>query len=70
MKTFIKFQKIFPNCVILTIYIIAVKENTYPFKCFRISNKLMDKFEEEEIEENIYLDKNIIKQFYNQMFKK
>ena len=70
LKTFIEFQKIFPNCVILTIDIIAVKANTYPFKCFRISNKLMDKFEEEEIEENIYLDKNTIKQFYNQMFKK
>ena len=37
LKTFIEFQKIFPNCVILTIDIIAVKANTYPFKCFRIS---------------------------------
>ena len=70
LKTFIEFQKIFPNCVILTIDINAVKTNTYPFKSFRISNKIMDKFEEEEIEENIYLDKNTIKEFYKQMFKK
>ena len=70
LKTFIEFQKIFPNCVILTIDINAVKTNTYPFKCFRISNKLMDKFEEEEIEENIIMDKNTIKEFYKQMFKK
>ena len=70
LKTFIEFQKIFPNCVILTIDINAVKTNNYPFKCFRISNKIMDKFEEEEIEENIYLDKNTIKEFYKQMFKK
>ena len=70
LKTFIEFQKIFPNCVILTVDINAVKANTYPFKCFRISNKIMDKFEEEEIEENIYLDKNTIKEFYKQMFKK
>ena len=70
LKTFIEFQKIFPNCVILTVDINAIKTNTYPFKCFRMSNKIMDKFEEEEIEENIYLDKNTIKEFYNQMFKK
>ena len=70
LKTFIEFQKIFPNCVILTMDINAVKTNTYPFKCFRLSNKIMDKFEEEEIEENIYLDKNTIKEFYKQMFKK
>ena len=71
LKTFIEFQKIFPNCVILTIDINAVKTYTFPFKCFRISQKVMDKFEEEEIEENIYLnDKNILKEFYKQMFKK
>ena len=71
LKTFIEFQKIFPNCVILTIDINAIKTNTYPFKCFRLSNKIMDKFEEEEIEENIYLDKSAaIKEFYKQMFKK
>ena len=71
LKTFIEFQKIFPNCVILTIDINAVKTHTFPFKCFRISQKVMDKFEEEEIEENIYLnDKNILKEFYKQMFKK
>ena len=62
LKTFIEFQKIFPNCVILTIDINSVKTNIYPFKCFRISNKIMDKFEEEEIEENIFLDKNSIKE--------
>jgi hypothetical protein len=71
LKTFIEFQKIFPNCVILAIDINAVKTHTFPFKCFRISQKVMDKFEEEEIEENIYLnDKNILKEFYKQMFKK
>ena len=70
LKTFIEFQKIFPNCVILTIDINSVKTNIYPFKCFRISNKIMDKFEEEEIEENIFLDKNSIKEFYKKMFKK
>ena len=71
LKIFIEFQKIFPNCVILTIDINAVKTHTFPFKCFRISQKVMDKFEEEEIEENIYLnDKNILKEFYKQMFKK
>ena len=70
LKTFIEFQKVFPNCVILTVNINAVKTNIYPFKCFRISNKIMEKFEEEEIEENIYLDKNTIKEFYKQMFKK
>ena len=70
LKTFIEFQKIFPNCVILTIDTNAVKTNNYPFKCFRISNKIMEKFEEEEIEENIYLDKNTVKEFYKQMFKK
>ena len=71
LKTFIEFQKIFPNCVILTIDINAVKTHTFPFKCFRISQKVMDKFEEEEIEENIYFnDKNILKEFYKQMFKK
>ena len=70
LKTFIEFQKIFPNSVILTIDINALKTNTYPFKSFLISNKIMDKFEEEEIEENIYLDKNNIKDFYKQMFKK
>jgi hypothetical protein len=31
----------------------------------------MEKFEEEEIEENIYFDKpNITREFYKQMFKK
>ena len=71
LKTFIEFQKIFPNCVLLTIDTNAVKTNNYPFKCFRISEKLMEKFEEEEIEENIYLDKvNATKEFYKQMFKK
>ena len=70
LKTFIEFQKVFPNCVILTIDINAIKANTYPFKCFRISNKIMDKFEEEEIEENKNLDKSTIKEFYKQMFKK
>lgn len=71
LKTFIEFQKIFPNCVILMIDTNAVKTNNYPFKCFRISEKLMEKFEEEEIEENIYLDKsNVVKEFYKQMFKK
>lgn len=73
LKTFIEFQKIFPNCVILTIDINAIKTYTYPFKCFRISNKIMDKFEEEEIEENIFFDKNdknILKEFYKSMFKK
>ena len=65
LKTFIEFQKIFPNCVILMIDTNAVKTNNYPFKCFRISEKLMEKFEEEEIEENIYLDKsNVVKEFY------
>ena len=71
LKTFIEFQKVFPNCVILTVNINAVKTNIYPFKCFRISNKIMEKFEEEEIEENIYLDKPpATKEFYKQMFKK
>ena len=73
LKTFIEFQKIFPNCVILAIDINAVKTHTFPFKCFRISQKIMDKFEEEEIEENIFFDKNdknILKEFYKQMFKK
>ena len=70
LKIFIEFQKIFPNCVILAIDINAIKTNNYPFKCFRISNKIMDKFEEEEIEENVYLDKNTIKEFYKKMFKK
>lgn len=70
LKTFIEFQKMFPNCVILAIDINAVKINTYPFKCFRISNKIMDKVEEEEIEENIYLSKDTIKEFYKQIFKK
>ena len=66
-----EFQKIFPNCVILTIDINALKTNCYPFKCFRISEKIMEKFEEEEIEENIYLEKSTItKEFYKQMFKK
>ena len=66
-----EFQKVFPNCVILTIDTIAVKTNNYPFKCFRISEKIMEKFEEEEIEENIYFDKpNITREFYKQMFKK
>ena len=69
LKTFIEFQKVFPNSVILTIDINAVKTNNYPFKCFRISNKIMDKLEEEEIEENMYLEKNNIKEFYKQMFK-
>ena len=71
LKTFMEFQKVFPNCVILTIDTIAVKTNNYPFKCFRISEKIMEKFEEEEIEENIYFDKpNITREFYKQMFKK
>lgn len=71
LKTFIEFQKNFPNCVILTIDTIAIRNNNYPFKCFRISNKIMEKFEEEEIEENVNLDKlNITKEFYKQMFKK
>ena len=71
IKTFMEFQKVFPNCVILTIDTIAVKTNNYPFKCFRISEKIMEKFEEEEIEENIYFDKpNITREFYKQMFKK
>ena len=71
LKTFIEFQKNFPNCVILTIDTIAVRNNNYPFKCFRISNKIMEKFEEEEIEENAYLTKaNITREFYKQMFKK
>ena len=71
LKTFIEFQKIFPNCIILTIDINSLKTNCYPFKCFRISEKMMEKFEEEEIEENIYLDKPpATKDFYKQMFKK
>ena len=71
LKTFIEFQKIFPNCIILTIDINSLKTNCYPFKCFRISEKMMEKFEEEEIEENIYLDKpTATKDFYKQMFKK
>ena len=71
LKTFMEFQKVFPNCVILTIDTIAVKTNNYPFKCFRISEKIMEKFEEEEIEENIYFDKPpATKEFYKQMFKK
>ena len=71
LKTFIEFQKIFPNCIILTIDTNALKTNCYPFKCFRISEKIMEKFEEEEIEENIYLEKaTITKEFYKQMFKK
>ena len=71
LKTFIEFQKIFPNCIILTIETNALKTNCYPFKCFRISEKIMEKFEEEEIEENIYLEKaTITKEFYKQMFKK
>ena len=71
LKTFMEFQKIFPNCVILTIDTNALKTNCYPFKCFRISEKIMEKFEEEEIEENIYLEKSTItKEFYKQMFKK
>ena len=71
LKTFIEFQKLFPNCIILTIDNNALKTNCYPFKCFRISEKLMDKFEEEEIEENIYFEKPAItKEFYKQMFKK
>ena len=71
LKTFIEFQKIFPNCIILTIDINSLKTNCYPFKCFRISEKIMEKFEEEEIEENIYLDKPpATKEFYKQMFKK
>jgi hypothetical protein len=71
LKTFMEFQKIFPNCVILTIDTNALKTNCYPFKCFRISEKIMEKFEEEEIEQNIYLEKSTItKEFYKQMFKK
>lgn len=71
LKTFIEFQKIFPNCVFLNVDINAVKTNNYPFKCFRISNKIMDKFEEEEIEENLALEKNLVKEsYYKQMFKK
>ena len=71
LKTFIEFQQIFPNCIILTIDINSLKTNCYPFKCFRISEKMMEKFEEEEIEENIYLDKPpATKDFYKQMFKK
>ena len=71
LKTFMEFQKIFPNCIILTIDVDALKVNNYPFKCFRISEKIMEKFEEEEIEENLYFEKpNITKEFYKQMFKK
>jgi hypothetical protein len=71
LKTFIEFQKIFPNCVILTIDTNALKMNCFPFKSFRISDKIMEKFEEEEIEENIYFEKPAItKEFYKQMFKK
>ena len=71
LKTFIEFQKTFPNAIILTVDINAIKTNTYPFKCFRMSNKIMDKLEEEEIEENIILNKpNLVKEFYKQMFQK
>lgn len=70
LKLFIEFQKLFPNCVILAIDINAIKVNTYPFKCFRISSKIMDKVEEEEIEENIYLNKDTIKDFYKRIFQK
>ena len=71
LKTFIEFQKSFPNSVILFIDINAVKVNTYPFKCFRISDKIMEKIEEEEILQNVYLSKeNIIREFYKQMFNK
>ena len=71
LKTFIEFQKSFPNCVILYVDINAFKSNIYPFVCFRLSNKILDIFEEQEIEENANLDKEVdIKDFYKQMFKK
>ena len=65
-----EFQKIFPNCIILTIDVDALKVNNYPFKCFRISEKIMEKFEEEEIEENIYFENLILpKNFINKCLK-
>ena len=38
LKTFIEFQKIFPNCIILTIDTNAVKTNNYPFNTCRNYN--------------------------------
>lgn len=71
LKTFIEFQKSFPNSVILFIDINALKSNSYPFKCFRISEQIIEKVEEEEIQQNVYLSKeNIVREFYKQMFNK
>lgn len=54
MKVFIEFQKVFPNAVILCLDVNMLNVNCYPFKCFRLSQRLMELVDISEIEEDVF----------------
>jgi hypothetical protein len=72
IKTFVEFQKTFPNNIIIMIDSSSLNINTYPFKIFRMSKELMDKIDMIEIEENASLSKkeNVDEFYKNFIFKK
>ena len=52
IKTFVEFQKTFPNSINIMIDSSSLNVNSYPFKVFRMSKELMEKMDMIEIEEN------------------
>lgn len=69
LKSFIEFQRNFPNCVIINYDQTLSDSGCYAFKCFRLSEQIMDKIFEEEIEENIKNTKESLREFYKHIFK-
>ena len=73
IKTFVEFQKTFPNSVIIMIDSSSLNVNSYPFKVFRMSKELMDKIDMIEIEENatsLNKKENVDEFYKNSIFKK
>ena len=70
MRTYLEFQKSFPNCVIIAVDINMKNALMYPFKCYRIDKALMEKIDMYEIEEDINITPSTIEEFYNNFFKR
>lgn len=73
MKAFIAFQKMFPNAVILNLDINMFNANCYPFKCFRLNQRLMELVDMCEIEEEVFYrlqQGGVQEENQNSLFKK
>ena len=70
LKNCIEFEKIFPNCVLIDFDINLYNSRVFPFKVFRISQKLIDLVNKVEIEENLVASLSKEDEFYDEIFKR